>query len=220
MRGASRYEFQLSTSRTFADNAIVWQSNKLKAPLTTVPVTLPWMTGYNGYAWFARVRGFVGGQPTGWSDKYGFDLRSPSAPTSLSDGLNTRPGMVRWTPVDGATAYEVTFTFNHVEGEAKKIKTATTAADLREYYTFHNDPAVFDNDQGAVGGVYWRVRAVREVTGKPQESHPRRLVRSVELRDRDDRARHHDRPHRPPGRDLAEPRNGDRERRRRRPGAA
>ncbi len=172
VRGASRYEFQLSASRTFSDNSIVWENDNLKAPLTTVPLTLPWTTGQSGYAWFARVRGFVRDEPTSWSDRYGFDLRSPAAPASLSSGANPRPGMIRWTPVEGATAYNVTFTFNHEEGESKKIKTATTAADLREYYTFHNDPAVFDNNQGAVGGVYWRVRAVREVAGEPRNNIP------------------------------------------------
>jgi hypothetical protein len=170
--GATRYHFQLSTSRTFSDNAIVWERADLKAPLTTVPLTLPWVTGQSGYSWFARVRAFKGNRVTGWSTRYGFDLRSPSAPVSVSNGANPRPGMVRWTPVNGATAYEVTFTYNHAEGQAKKIKTATTAADLREYYTFHNDPAVFANGQGPDGAVYWRVRAVREVAGKPKNNIP------------------------------------------------
>jgi hypothetical protein len=80
--------------------------------------------------------------------------------------------MIRWTPVEGATAYEVTFTYDHLEGEAKRIKTATTAADLREYYTFHNDPTYFDNGQGPEGAVYWRVRAVREVDGNPLNDMP------------------------------------------------
>jgi hypothetical protein len=170
--GASHYEFQLSTSRRFADNAVVWEKDNVKAPVTTVPLTLPWTTGHNGYSWFARVRGFVGGKPTGWSAAYGFDLRSPGAPQSLSNGVNTRPGMIRWTPVEGATAYEVTFTYDHVEGDAKKVKTGTTAADLREYYTFHSDPAYFDNNQGPDGAVYWRVRAVREVEGDPLNDIP------------------------------------------------
>jgi hypothetical protein len=180
VRGATRYEFQLSTSRRFAENAIVWEKANLKPPLTTVPLTLPWMTGHSRYSWFARVRAFVGSRPTGWSTRYGFDLRSPSAPVGLSSGVNPRPGLVRWTPIDGATAYEVTFTYSKSEGTAKKIKTATTAADLREYYTFHNDPTFFDNQQGPRGGpapgpegaVYWRVRAVREVTGKPKNNIP------------------------------------------------
>jgi hypothetical protein len=173
VNGATRYEFQLSTSRTFSGNSIIWERADLRAPLTTVPLTLPWVTGESGYSWFARVRAFRGSTATGWSTRYGFDLRSPSAPASLSNGNNPRPGLVRWTPVTGATAYEVTFTFDHAEGEAKKIKTATTAADLREYYTFHNDPTFFDNGQGFnEGAVFWRVRAVREVAGKPKNHIP------------------------------------------------
>jgi hypothetical protein len=172
VRGASRYEFQLSTSRRFADNAIVWEKDRLKAPLTTIPITLPWVTGHNGYSWFARARGFVNDRPTSWSASYGFDLRSPGAPVSLSNGANPRPGMVRWTPVEGATAYQVAFRYNRATGDTKLFKTATTAADLREYYTFHNDPTYFDNNQGPEGAVYWRVRALREVTGDPKNDIP------------------------------------------------
>ncbi|MGI8607018.1 MAG: hypothetical protein ACR2L0_07695 [Gaiellaceae bacterium] len=112
------------------------------------------------------MRGIVGGNVPAWSDKYGLNLRSPSPPASLSTGvLNPRPGLVRWTPVDGATAYEVSFITDPATGTSKKVKSATTAADLREYYSFHNDPSYFDNDISAVEGeIWWRVRAVREVS--------------------------------------------------------
>ena len=94
-----------------------------------------------GYSWHARVRAFVGGNATAWSDKFGFNLRSPSPPASLSTGaVNPRPGLVRWTPVSGATAYEVSFITDPTTGTSKKVKSATTAADLREYDSFHNDP--------------------------------------------------------------------------------
>jgi hypothetical protein len=156
--GASRYEFQLATSSTFADNAIVYENTKVPGPLTAVPVTLPWMTGAV-YSWYARVRGVVNGVPTAWSARYGFNIRAKSAPVSLSVDNNPRPGMVRWTPIEGATAYEVVFLFEQSQGKSKKIKTATTAADLREYYSFHND-------RSWANIVYWRVRAVREVEGK------------------------------------------------------
>jgi hypothetical protein len=75
--------------------------------------------------------------------------------------------MVRWTPVDGATAYEVTFLYALGQGELKKIKTATTAADLREFYTFHNDLAAI-----GMNVVSWRVRAMRELEGKALNNIP------------------------------------------------
>src|SRR3954452_7726746 len=43
--GAKRYEFELSTSKRFADNGIVWSSNAIKSPATELPLTLPWITG-------------------------------------------------------------------------------------------------------------------------------------------------------------------------------
>ena len=165
--GADRYEFELATSSTFADNALVWRSTTLKNPLTTVPLTLPWIgRGTSGYAWYARVRAVVDGAKTGWSARYGFNLEAASVPNPLSGGANPNPGMVRWSRVSGATAYEVVFIYDLASGKRKKIKTATTAADLREFYTFHNDVSSWPDP------VTWRVRAVRELDGTPLNDIP------------------------------------------------
>jgi hypothetical protein len=155
--GANSYEFQISSSRNFSENGIVWERDDLVSPVTTVPVTLPWMTG-SPYSFYARVRAVINGNATGWSDRHGFNVKSPAAPNTLSSGLNATPGLVRWTPVSGATAYQVTFLYDLATGEKKIIKTATTAADLREYYTLHN---LFPT----LSSPFWRVRAVREVDG-------------------------------------------------------
>ena len=166
VKGASSYEFQVATSKNFSENSIVWEKADLPNPITSVPLTLPWSTG-NPYSLYARVRANVGGDATNWSTKYGFKMKSPSAPTSLSNGANPTPGMVRWTPVEGATAYEVSFLWDLPNGQNKKIKTSTTAADLRELYAFAND-------LGAQGltNVSWRVRAMRELEGKPLNEIP------------------------------------------------
>jgi hypothetical protein len=162
--GAKSYDFELATGPKFADNAVVWSKTGLTTPLTTIPVTLPWMTG-SPYSFYARVRARTTSGASAWTPAYGFRVRSPSPPVSLSSGMNPNPGMVRWTPVEGATAYEVTFLFDLGGGLSKKIKTATTAADLREYYTLHND-------YFSVGSATWRVRAVREVTGTTSNKIP------------------------------------------------
>ncbi len=160
--GAERYEFQVSTSKSFADNALVWEDTKIVGPLATVPLTLPWISGAR-YSWYARVRAVVEGEEQAWSAPYGFNMRPGGAPRSLSNGTNPNPGMVRWTPVEGATAYEVLFLYDFAQGKSKRIRTATTAADLREYYTFANNfPSV----------IFWRVRAIREIEGKPLNSLP------------------------------------------------
>ena len=138
VKGASSYEFQLATSKNFSENSIVWEKADLPNPITSVPLTLPWITG-NPYSLYARVRANVGGDATSWSTKYGFKMKAPAAPTSLSNGANPTPGMVRWTPVEGATAYEVSFLWDVANGQNKKIKTSTTAADLRELYAFANN---------------------------------------------------------------------------------
>ncbi len=166
VKGAGRYEFQLSTSRNFTENAIVWESDSLFSPVTDVPLTLPWITG-NPYSLFARVRAHVQGDATPWSTRYGFRMKSPAAALSLSSGANPRPGTIRWTPVDGATGYEVAFLYDLANGKSKKIKTATTAADLREYYTFTNDLAAWGGQD-----IPWRVRAMRRLVGKAQNHLP------------------------------------------------
>jgi hypothetical protein len=163
LEGARRYEFQLPTSTSFADNGIVWAA-KPRAPVAPVPITLPWVTGAK-YSWFARVRALVNDEPGPWSKIYGFNVRPPGAPRSLSSGVNPTPGMVRWTPVNGATAYEIVMLFDQSSGTTKRIRTATTAADLREYYAFHNT-------YPAGQPVFWRVRAIREVAGKTKNKLP------------------------------------------------
>lgn len=160
--GADRYEFELSTSKSFADNAVVWRDEKVAGPLATVPLTLPWIAGAK-YSWYAHVRAVVDGEEGPWSTAWGFNMRASGAPRSLSNGTNPQPGMVRWTPVDGATSYQVVFLFELGQGEHKVIETATTAADLREYYTFHNTYP---------SAVFWRVRAVRQLEGAPLNKLP------------------------------------------------
>jgi hypothetical protein len=172
VRGASRYEFQVSSSRRFSENSIVWESEGLVSPVTTIPVTLPWTTG-SPYSYYVRVRAHTGEDVTPWSDRYGFRLRAPAPPQSLSSGANPTPGMIRWTPVEGATAYEVTFLYALGEAESKKIKTASTAADLREFYAFHNDLASRTMVDGTPANfIRWRVRAVRELEGKALNDIP------------------------------------------------
>ena len=150
---------------------MIWDG-KVRAPVITVPLTLPWMTGAK-FSFYARVRAIIDGDEGPWSALHGFNLRPGAAPRSLSNGLNPQPSMIRWRPVEGAMAYEVVFLFDQREGKSKKIRTATTAADLREYYSFHNG-------QDVANVVSWRVRAIREVIGKTKNRLPVVSYGSVE----------------------------------------
>jgi hypothetical protein len=150
VRGATTYEFQLAKSAGFSDNSIFWQARGLRSPAVAPSVALPWMTG-RPYAAYARVRALTSRGLTGWSRPYGFNLRWPELPRQLS-GTN---GLSRWTPVEGATGYEVWFT-QIGPGWQKKVTTRTNAVDHREAYTFHDGPEWSSQ-------VKWRVRAVRVV---------------------------------------------------------
>ncbi len=146
VRGAQRYQFELSTARTFASGAVLWSSKTLTAPAAALPIALPWISG-TPYSLYAHVRAIAPDGSAGpWSDSFGFNMRWSNLPTPLS----SPSGMIRWTTVDGASAYQVWYLEPH-----KIIATRTNVADEREYYTFHNDASV----------VHWRIRAVRDLYG-------------------------------------------------------
>ena len=134
---------------------------KLTSPTATVPVSLPWMTG-NPYALYARVRAIGSRGVAGrWSAAYGFNMRWRDRPTPLDPQF---PGLVRWTPIEGATSYEV-----WLAGSSKLFYTTTNVADEREFYAFHTQP-------WWIQSVQWRVRAVRTLygdipTGMPRETY-------------------------------------------------
>ena len=160
--GANRYEFEVSTSENFSDSAVIYSSTesgvKLTSPTATVPISLPWMTG-NPYALYARVRGLGGrGHAGRWSAAYGFNMRWRDRPTPLDPQF---PGLVRWTPIEGATAYEV-----WLGGSTLLFYTNTNVADEREFYAFHTQPWWTQS-------VDWRVRAVRTLYGDIPTGMPR-----------------------------------------------
>ena len=134
VRGAIRYEFELATSKSFTESSIVWSNandefvaptttttppatttaetaaaklaklyKNLRTPTVSIDLALPWITG-SPYALYAHVRAITNKGPTSWSAPYGFNIRWSSVPKDLK---SPHPGLVRWSPVDGATAYQV-----------------------------------------------------------------------------------------------------------------
>ncbi len=160
--GARRYDFELSTSENFAEGALIWSSEsasvKLTSPAATVPISLPWITG-NPYALYARVRGVSPkGREGRWSAPYGFNMRWRDRPRPLDPQF---PGLIRWTPIEGATMYEV-----WLQGSTLTFFTTTNVADEREFYAFHTQP-------WWIQSVNWRIRAVRKVYGEIPTGMPR-----------------------------------------------
>jgi hypothetical protein len=185
VKGALRYEFQLATTMRFNEDSVVWSNvdpktqtapgveetedaetpattqtlpatlRQLRSPALALDVALPWITG-EPYSLHARVRAVLRGGATRWSNPFGFNVRWPGVPRPL----DAAPGLIRWTPVDGATAYQVM-----IAGASWRFTTTTNVADLRSLYTFHQRPEWTRN-------VFWRVRAVREVYGKVANGLP------------------------------------------------
>jgi hypothetical protein len=148
VRGARRYEFELATRSSFPEGSVVW-SGTSRIPTVAIPISLPWMTG-TPYALWARVRAVTaGGGFSNWTAPYGFNTRWANTP----EAQTSTPGLVRWSPVEGATGYNVWFLAPN-----KVVATKTNVADEREHWTFHQDPAF-------TSAVRWRVRAVRTRIG-------------------------------------------------------
>ena len=153
--GAKTYEFELATGPRFGESQLVWTSDKIRSPVTTIPVTLPWMSG-TPHGFYARVRALTPKGVSKWSGAFGFNMRWPTLPASLP----SHPGLVRWSTVEGATAYQVWYL------DAGKIfSTKTNAADQREYYAFHHGPEWTST-------VHWRVRATRVLSGSVKNELP------------------------------------------------
>lgn len=120
----------------------------IRIPAASINLVLPWFTG-KPYALYAHVRAVTTRGATSWSTAYGFNIRWEDLPIPMP----ARPGLVRWTPVEGATAYDVWYP------DIRKIaRTHTNVADQRELYIFHLEDSWWAT-------VRWRVRAVRQVVG-------------------------------------------------------
>jgi hypothetical protein len=151
VRNAALYEFELATSPAFNDGSMIWSSDTLRAPAVSIPVSLPWMTG-RPHALWAHVRAISpAGAASDWSEAFGFNTSWKTRPTKLPGA--ELPGLLQWSLVDGASAYDVWFV-----DAGKVIRTRTNAADEREYYAFHPTSPWPDV-------VRWRVRAVRKSYG-------------------------------------------------------
>ena len=120
----------------------------IRIPATSVNLVLPWFTG-KPYALWAHVRAVTTRGATAWSKPFGFNVRWESTPVPQP----AKPGLVRWKPVEGATAYDVWY-----PDIRKVIRTHTNVADQRELYTFHLEDSWWQL-------VRWRVRPVRQVVG-------------------------------------------------------
>jgi len=158
--GARTYQFQLSTSSAFRDNGILYNNSSLTTPVAAPNLTLPWITG-TPHALYARVRAVLDSTTSPWSAPFGFDVTPPAPPSPLP----SYPGLLRWTPIPGADAYEVWLV------DAGKVEyVRTNVLDERDFYTFHQS-------QQWTGTVRWRIRALRgdqfnqRVNGLPVALH-------------------------------------------------
>jgi hypothetical protein len=156
--GATGYQFQISTSSTFRDNGIVYDANNLTTPVAAPPLILPWITG-SPFALYARVRATTADGVSVWSVAFGFSVVPPAPPTPLQSD----PGLLRWTPIEGADSYQI-WLLDVLGG--KKETVHTNVLDEREFYTFHQS-------LNWISTVRWRVRASRSsASGGPSNGLP------------------------------------------------
>lgn len=134
-----------------ADEKATKLFENLRSPAVSIDVALPWITG-SPYALYAHVRALTTSGVTAWSKPYGFNVRWASVPRDLDSPY---PGLVRWSPVEGATAYQV-----WILGARKTFMTTTNVADARDLYTFHR------TDPFYTSAIQFRVRAQRTLYGE------------------------------------------------------
>jgi hypothetical protein len=139
-----------TTTETAGDKLKELYAN-LRSPAVSIDVALPWITG-SPYALYAHVRAITKDGVTSWSTPFGFNVRWSSIPRDLN---STHPGLVRWSPVEGATAYQV-----WMFGAKKTFMTTTNVADARDLYTFHR------GDPFYTSAISFRVRAQRTLYGE------------------------------------------------------
>jgi hypothetical protein len=146
------YDFQIATSRTFDDSSLVDDETGLKVPAVAPPEQLPWMTGAP-YALWAHVRWESANRTTvtPWSRPFGFNMRWLD--TDYPQQESAPEGLIRWKPIEGATAYEVMYP--DLEGK-NSFTTTTNVADEREFFTFHSSLGY--------QVIHWRVRAIRYIS--------------------------------------------------------
>ena len=157
------YQFQLSMSSTFRENSVFYDVKGLKSPVVAPPLRLPWITG-SPHSLYARVRATTNaGDVTPWTE-YGFDVVAPAAPKPVASD----PGLLRWTPAEGATQYQV-WLVDVPQGGRPGLRMSTVhtnVLDEREFYTFHPS-------QKWIGTVRWRIRAARATgSGGPANGLP------------------------------------------------
>jgi hypothetical protein len=146
--GAVRYQFHLATSSSFRENGLLYTATNLTTPVAAPQLTLPWITG-NPHALFARVRAIKRSSSTPWSKAFGFDMEPAAAPKPLP----SEPGLLRWTPIEGADMYQIWF-IDINNPTAKMEMSLTNVLDEREFYTFHRSASW-------TGNIRWRIRALR-----------------------------------------------------------
>ena len=142
--GAVSYQLELATSSTFRENGLLYADRELKSPVASITLTLPWITG-SPYSLYARVRAVFKNGATSWSKPFGFNMRQTEVPRPLA----SYPGLLRWTPIEGATAYDI-----WLIDIPKMVRIFGNVMDEREFYTFHQANPWMSK-------VRWRIRTVR-----------------------------------------------------------
>ena len=138
-----------SSSRRAAPSAttrIVYDNQTLVTPVEAPPLTLPWITG-SPHALYARVRA-TSSRADAVEPTFGFDVTPPAPPTPLP----SYPGLLRWTPVEGADCVPGLADRHPAKIGDRPARTSSTSAS--------STPST--RSQQWIGTVRWRVRALRD----------------------------------------------------------
>ena len=134
-------------SNTFRDNAVVY-ADQTSSPRSRRPaIMLPWITGIAAFAVRTRARDHDRRRDA-VERSFGFDMVAPAAPTPLPSD----PGLLRWSPAEGAAAYEVWFI---------DIRRKFGSVDRHERPRRARVLHLPSRPRNWMGTIRWRVRAIR-----------------------------------------------------------
>ena len=107
---------------------------RLTSPVAAPPLTPAVDHRHAVLALRAGARGDQGRRRRRGAKPFGFDMRR----AERADAAPSDPGLLRWTPVDGATRYQVWL----IDADEDGVRRSTNVLDEREFYTFHQSRTV------------------------------------------------------------------------------
>ena len=143
------YQFQLATSRSFEDATLVFKDANVSQPAETVtaPAALDDRRARTRSGRACAGCRATARAPTPWSKPFGFNIQWATG--GIPQQIPAPEGLIRWTPIDGATAYEVLYPdleAGALVPDDDERRRRARVLHLRRHARIHDDPLARPRD--------------------------------------------------------------------------